>query len=36
LETQHFPDTPNKPEFPSGIFGLDKDYQEKAVFSFDW
>jgi aldose 1-epimerase len=36
LETQHFPDTPNRPEFPPGIFGLDKDYQEKAVFSFNW
>ena len=36
LETQHFPDSPNKPSFPSCIFGPDRDYHEKAVFSFDW
>ena len=36
LETQHFPDAPNRPEFPSAIFGPERDYQEKAVFAFDW
>jgi aldose 1-epimerase len=36
LETQHFPDSPNKPQFPSAIFGPDRDYAEKAVFKFDW
>ena len=36
LETQHFPDSPNRPEFPSVIFGPDRDYNEKAVFAFDW
>ena len=36
LETQHFPDSPNRPEFPSAIFGPEKDYHEKAVFAFDW
>ena len=36
LETQHFPDSPNRPEFPSCIFGPDRPYNEKAVFSFDW
>ena len=36
LETQHFPDSPNKPEFPSAIFGPDRDYHERAVFVFDW
>ena len=36
LETQHFPDSPNRPEFPSAIFGPDQDYHEKAVFAFDW
>ena len=36
LETQHFPDSPNRPEFPSSIFGPDRDYHEKAVFAFDW
>jgi aldose 1-epimerase len=36
LETQHYPDSPNQPEFPSCIFGPDRDYHEKAVFAFDW
>jgi aldose 1-epimerase len=36
LETQHYPDAPNKPQFPSCIFGPDRDYHEKAVFAFDW
>ena len=36
LETQHFPDAPNKPEFPSCIFGPNREYHEKAVFTFDW
>jgi aldose 1-epimerase len=36
LETQHFPDSPNRPEFPSAIFGPDRDYHEKAVFAFGW
>ena len=36
LETQHFPDSPNRPQFPSAIFGPDRDYHEKAVFTFDW
>jgi aldose 1-epimerase len=36
LETQHFPDSPNRKEFPQAIFGPDEDYHEKALFSFDW
>ena len=36
LETQHFPDSPNRPEFSSSIFGPDRDYHEKAVFAFSW
>ncbi|MDR0760162.1 MAG: galactose mutarotase [Treponema sp.] len=36
LETQHFPDSPNRKEFPPAIFGPDRDYHEKALFSFDW
>jgi aldose 1-epimerase len=36
LETQRFPDSPNRTEFPQAIFGPDRDYHEKAVFSFDW
>ena len=35
LETQHFPDSPNRPDFPSCIFGPDKGYREKSVFSFE-
>ncbi|MDR1565992.1 MAG: galactose mutarotase [Treponema sp.] len=36
LETQHFPDSPNHPEFPPAVFGPDRDYHEQAVFSFSW
>ncbi len=36
LETQHFPDSPNHPEFPDCIFGPERKYREKAVFSFEW
>jgi aldose 1-epimerase len=36
LETQHFPDSPNRPEFPSCVFGPGNEYHEKAVFAFDW
>jgi aldose 1-epimerase len=36
LETQHYPDSPNKSDFPSAIFGPERDYHEKAVFVFDW
>lgn len=36
LETQHYPDSPNRPEFPSCIFGPDRKYHEEALFSFDW
>ena len=35
LETQHFPDSPNQPDFPSCIFGPDRHYNEKSVFSFE-
>jgi aldose 1-epimerase len=35
LETQHFPDSPNRPEFPSALFGPGRDYHEQAVFAFD-
>jgi aldose 1-epimerase len=36
LETQHFPDSPNRSEFPSAIFGPDREYHEKAIFSFSF
>jgi aldose 1-epimerase len=35
LETQHFPDSPNQGDFPSCIFGPNKNYREKAVFAFE-
>jgi len=35
LETQHFPDSPNKPDFPSCIFGPNRNYGEKSVFVFE-
>lgn len=34
LETQYFPDTPNKPEFPSSVFGPDRRYESMTVYSF--
>jgi len=36
LETQHFPDSPNQPDFPSCIFGPARDYTEQSVFAFGW
>lgn len=35
LETQHFPDSPNHPEFPPVIFGPGRDYHEQSVFRFE-
>jgi aldose 1-epimerase len=34
LETQHFPDSPNHPKFPSTILNPGKSYDSKTVFSF--
>jgi aldose 1-epimerase len=36
LETQSYPDSPNRSEFPSCIVNPGKDYHEKTVFSLDW
>ncbi|MDR0567871.1 MAG: galactose mutarotase [Spirochaetaceae bacterium] len=36
LETQHFPDSPNQPRFPSAVFGPDREYHEKSVFAFSF
>jgi aldose 1-epimerase len=36
LETQHFPDAPNQPGFAPAVFGPERDYHEKALFSFSW
>ncbi|GHV83661.1 aldose 1-epimerase [Spirochaetia bacterium] len=35
LETQHYPDSPNQPSFPSTIFGPERDYNEKTVYTFN-
>jgi len=34
LETQHFPDSPNKPSFPSTILRPGDTYRSKTVFAF--
>ena len=34
LETQHFPDGPNHPNFPSTVLRPGENYQETAVFRF--
>jgi aldose 1-epimerase len=34
LETQHFPDSPNKPQFPSTILKPGEQYNSKTVFTF--
>lgn len=34
LETQYFPDTANKPDFPSDVFGPDKKYKSTTIYKF--
>lgn len=34
LETQHFPDSPNKPNFPNTILRPGETYRSKTVFAF--
>jgi aldose 1-epimerase len=34
LETQHFPDSPNHPEFPSTILRPGQVYQSRTVYKF--
>jgi len=34
LETQHYPDSPNKPEFPSTILQPGETYQTKTIYRF--
>ncbi len=34
LETQHFPDSPNQPDFPSTILRPGERYQSRTVFAF--
>ena len=34
LETQHFPDSPNRPEFPSTVLVPGQEYRSRTVFAF--
>jgi aldose 1-epimerase len=34
LETQHFPDSPNHPDFPTTILRPGQEYQSQTVFRF--
>ena len=34
LETQHYPDSPNHPEFPSTVLDSGKVYSSKTIYSF--
>jgi len=34
LETQHYPDSPNQPDFPSSILRPGKEYRSKTTFHF--
>lgn len=34
LETQHFPDSPNKPQFPSTVLNPGEKYTQKTVYKF--
>ena len=35
LETQFFPDSPNKPNFPSCVFKAGQEFKTTTTFSFD-
>jgi aldose 1-epimerase len=34
LETQHFPDSPNQPDFPSVVLQPDETYQTRSIYRF--
>ena len=34
LEAQHFPDTPNHPEFPTTLLGPDEEFRSQTVYRF--
>lgn len=34
LETQHFPDSPNRPEFPSTVLRPGEEYVSTTVYGF--
>ncbi len=35
FEAQHFPDTPNKPHFPTAVLLPDNEYRQYTVYKFD-
>jgi len=35
LETQHFPDSPNKTHFPSPVLRPGETYRSRTVYAFD-
>jgi aldose 1-epimerase len=35
LETQHFPDSPNHPDFPNTILRPGEEYKQKTVYKFE-
>jgi aldose 1-epimerase len=35
LETQHFPDSPNQPSFPSTVLEPGKTYKTRSVYKFE-
>ena len=35
LETQYYPDTANRPAFPSAVFGPDREYDTTTVYKFE-
>jgi aldose 1-epimerase len=36
LEPQHYPDSPNRPEFPSTLLRPGERYESKTVYTFGW
>ena len=34
LETQHLPDSPNQPDFPTTVLKPDETYKSKTVYKF--
>ncbi len=36
LEAQHFPDSPNHPEFPSTVLRPGETYHHKTIYKFSW
>jgi aldose 1-epimerase len=34
LETQHFPDSPNQPDFPSTVLQPDETYETTTIYRF--